>query len=32
VLTYNSKTGATLTDNNIRNQVFQVYLGLGFKH
>ena len=32
VLRYNNSTGATLTDNNIRNQVFQVYLGLGFKH
>jgi hypothetical protein len=32
VVRYNSATGAAIGDNNIRNQVFQVYLGLGFKH
>ena len=32
VLRYNNINGASLGSNNIRNQVFQVYLGLGFKH
>lgn len=32
VVRYNTATGAAIGDNNIRNQVFQLYLGLGFKH
>jgi hypothetical protein len=32
VLRYNTTTGAAVGDNNIRNQVFQLYVGLGFKH
>ena len=32
VTRYQNSTGAAIGDNNIRNQVFQVYLGLGFKH
>ncbi|MDO7844850.1 porin family protein [Hymenobacter sp. M29] len=32
VVRYNTATGAAIGDNNIRNQVFQLYVGLGFKH
>ena len=32
VTRYQTSTGAAIGDNNIRNQVFQLYLGLGFKH
>ncbi len=32
VLHYSNQTGTALSDNNIRNQVFQLYVGLGFKH
>ena len=32
VLRYNTASGPVIADTNIRNQVFQLYLGLGFKH
>ena len=32
VVRYNTASGPAIGDSNIRNQVFQLYLGLGFKH
>lgn len=32
VVRYNTVSGPAIGDSNIRNQVFQLYLGLGFKH